>query len=62
MYVCVCKGLTKTQVEDKIGEGCCTLKMLVQETSAGKTCGSCIDSLKEILTIKTQQQGSVEQS
>ena len=50
MYVCICKAVTDTQIENAISDGACTRKELHQSCSgAGSVCGKCRNHLQQLL-------------
>ena len=49
MYVCVCKAVTDSQVNQAIDQGACTRRQLMQCTGAGGVCGKCTQSMKSML-------------
>ena len=50
MYVCLCYGLSEKKIKELIKNGAATLNDLQDRCSAGKSCGSCVCQLKELLT------------
>lgn len=57
MYICVCKAVTDSQVNQAIDQGACTRRQLMQCTGAGGVCGKCMQSMKSMLDEKTCRQG-----
>jgi len=49
MYVCICNGVTDSQIREVADAGCRTLPELTMRTGCGATCGSCLDLAQEIL-------------
>ena len=49
MYVCVCHGVTESQVRRAADEGCRDPHELTMRTGAGASCGSCMSLVAEIL-------------
>lgn len=49
MYVCICNGVTDTEIRKAAEAGCRTMAELTMRTGAGSTCGSCIDMATAIL-------------
>lgn len=50
MYVCICHGVTESQVRRAADEGCRDLHELTMRTGAGASCGSCMDLAAEIIS------------
>lgn len=50
MFVCLCNGVTDTQIVKAIKEGCDTIKKIRHCTGAMSQCGKCGTQCKEILT------------
>lgn len=49
MYVCLCMGVTDTQVREKIEEGCVSTDALQDTLGVGKNCGQCMEMVQQIL-------------
>lgn len=55
MYVCICHGVTDTQIEAAIDDGATTMKALSQELNVGSQCGQCCQCTKKVLNSKLIQ-------
>ena len=49
MYVCICKGITDTQIHDAIGRGARKLEDLSRELGVATGCGQCACFAAELL-------------
>jgi bacterioferritin-associated ferredoxin len=49
MYVCVCHGITESQVRRAAEEGCRDVHELTMRTGAGSSCGSCLPLAAQLL-------------
>jgi bacterioferritin-associated ferredoxin len=49
MYLCLCKGITKQQVQHTIQKKNLTLRQLQNLYQIGKSCGSCLEQLEEVI-------------
>lgn len=49
MYVCLCQGVTDTEIKEAIGKGAKTLEEVIDVTKAGSGCMGCIAVLQELL-------------
>lgn len=49
MYVCLCAGVTDTQIRKAVSEGCCSVKALRDELGVGVGCGKCVKVAKHII-------------
>ena len=49
MYVCVCHGVTDSQIRRAAEDGCRDVHELTMRSGAGSNCGSCLDLAAEIL-------------
>ena len=49
MYVCICNGVTDTQIEEAAANGVATVGELTLRTGCGSNCGSCLDMAAELL-------------
>jgi bacterioferritin-associated ferredoxin len=52
MYVCICNGVTDTQIEAAIDNGAETMKELHNELGVGAQCGKCCQCAKRVLNTK----------
>ncbi|QIZ78640.1 bacterioferritin-associated ferredoxin [Ferrimonas lipolytica] len=49
MYICVCFGVTDTQIKQAIENGATDLKALQAELNVGSQCGKCIRTTLEMM-------------
>lgn len=49
MYVCLCMGVTDTQIREKVEQGCGSIDALQEALDVGKNCGQCMEMVQEIL-------------
>lgn len=49
MYVCICSGLTDTDIREAIEEGAHTLEELSATTGCSSVCGSCGEIARQML-------------
>ena len=55
MYVCICHGVTDTQIEIAIDQGVDTIQKLAKELNVGTQCGQCCSCAKKVLNNKLMQ-------
>jgi bacterioferritin-associated ferredoxin len=55
MYVCICHGVTDTQIEAAVDNGAHTMKQLCSELKVGSQCGKCCQCSKQVLNNKLMQ-------
>jgi len=55
MYICICHGVTDTQIEATIDKGSTTMKQLCSKLKVGSQCGKCCQCTKRILNKKLVQ-------
>ena len=55
MYVCICHGVTDTQIETAIDNGAVTMQMITKELKVGSQCGQCCSCAKKVLNSKLIQ-------
>lgn len=60
MYVCICHGVTDTQIEAAIDDGHRTMKQLTKELKIGSQCGKCCQCSKKVLNNKLMQIAEAE--
>lgn len=49
MIICVCKGVNEREIRDTIIAGCRTEETIGRRCGAGTDCGSCLETLRELL-------------
>ncbi len=49
MYVCICNGVTDSQIRQAAAAGCREVSELTMRTGCGATCGSCLDMAGDLL-------------
>ncbi len=54
--ICSCNNVTKGDITDAIGSGCCDVPALKSCTKAGTSCGSCVPLLKQLLEAQGVEQ------
>lgn len=62
MYVCLCKGVTESQVNDAISQGCCNKSMIRDRLGVGSVCGSCIPETQVLLDKSRYAQLEIDES
>lgn len=60
MYVCICHGVTDSQIEDAVDNGATTMKSLTKELKVGSQCGQCCCCAKKVLNNKLMQIAEAE--
>ena len=54
MYVCICHGVTDSQIEAAIDDGATTMRMISEELNVGNQCGQCCSCAKKVLNAKNR--------
>lgn len=49
MYVCLCHGITESQIRTAAAQGCDSVSELTMHTGAGSSCGSCLEMAMMVL-------------
>ena len=49
MFVCICNGVTDSQIRQAAQAGCRTMSELTMRTGAGANCGSCVEAATSLL-------------
>ncbi len=49
MYICVCKGVTDSEIKREIEQGACSMDDLCCRLDIGNNCGQCSQLAQEIL-------------
>lgn len=50
MYVCLCKGITDTQIRDAITDGACSMRDLRDRLDVASQCGKCGRECKSLIS------------
>lgn len=60
MYICLCRGITDTQIRNAVENGATSMKSLNQQLGVSIQCGKCGVAAKQILreTLREQSQAS----
>ena len=61
MYVCLCEGVTDTQIRDAVYEGCCSYREVRNNLGIASQCGKCACLAKQVVreTISEVQSSQV---
>ena len=49
MYVCICNGVTDSQIREAVANGCRSVAELTMRTGAGASCGTCLETAAAML-------------
>lgn len=49
MYVCLCNGVTESQIRDAVSEGATSLLDLSSRLGVAMTCGRCADCARQVI-------------
>ncbi|MCC5854310.1 MAG: bacterioferritin-associated ferredoxin [Idiomarina sp.] len=49
MYVCLCKGVTDSQIEQAVRNGCRSVRELKKNLAVGSQCGRCTSHARDVL-------------
>jgi len=49
VYICICNGVTQTDIRQAAAAGCRSVPELTMRTGCGSSCGSCLDSAAQVL-------------
>ncbi|WP_421205131.1 bacterioferritin-associated ferredoxin [Aeromonas enteropelogenes] len=52
MYVCLCRGITDTQIRKAVQAGSSEFRQLKQELEVGAQCGKCVRMTMEIIATE----------
>jgi bacterioferritin-associated ferredoxin len=58
MYVCLCLGITSSQVRQAIQAGACTVAQVMECSAAGTCCGACRPTIAELVEEATGESGA----
>jgi bacterioferritin-associated ferredoxin len=54
MYVCLCRGVTDSQIRRAVDQGAVSLSQLRRELSVAACCGRCAPLARQIIREKSQ--------
>lgn len=57
MIVCICHGVNEREVRETITAGCSSAESIRKQCGAGDSCGSCMETLREILLDRRAHHG-----
>lgn len=49
MYVCVCNGVTDSEIREVAAAGCRSVAELTMRTGCGASCGSCLETATQLI-------------
>ena len=55
MYVCLCKGITDTQIRAAVDQGANSITKLQKKIGVAQSCGSCIEMTESILKQESKE-------
>ncbi len=58
MYVCLCKGVTTSQIEGAVNSGAQSLADLQASLGVAENCGRCSDSAQQIIREMLEKSGN----
>jgi bacterioferritin-associated ferredoxin len=58
MYVCLCKGITDSQIRQAVDEGATDLRQVRQQLGVASQCGKCSCLAREILKSAIQERSA----
>jgi len=62
MYVCLCKGVTDTQIRQAVDSGATSLRQVRQQLGVASQCGKCSCMAREILTSAVNEKTMADES
>ena len=55
MYVCLCKGITDSQIRAAVDQGADSITELQKKIDIAQSCGSCIEMTESILKQESKE-------
>ncbi len=49
MYICICNGVTDSQIRAAVDAGATSIRQLNQQLSVGNCCGKCTKAAKDVM-------------
>jgi|HigsolmetaAR202D_1030399.scaffolds.fasta_scaffold01375_17 bacterioferritin-associated ferredoxin len=49
VYVCICNGVTESDIRAAAAAGCTSVSELTMRTGCGACCGTCLDMARDLL-------------
>ena len=54
MYICLCFGVSDSNVKKAIADGASTIAEIQKKSNAGKKCGACLMTLQDLLDLEAK--------
>jgi len=54
MYVCICKGITDSQIRTAVQQGAESVRDLYRDQSLGSQCGKCVSAARSVIQCEKQ--------
>lgn len=61
MYVCLCHAITEKELDSLIKKGCKTLPDVQKACGLGGSCGTCLQTAREIMLKKKSESSSLKE-
>lgn len=58
MFVCICQGITDSQIKNAVAEGAMSVREVSQQLSVAKQCGKCALSTRQIVNQELSKMDS----
>ena len=58
VYVCLCRGVTHTQVLEAVDQGARTIRQVARRCGAGTACGGCRPAIEALVRGRLGREGS----
>lgn len=62
MIVCICKGVNEREIRQSISAGCSNEASIGHRCGAGTDCGSCLQTLRELLEERSAHHAPAPQT
>lgn len=59
MYVCICHGVTDTEISNVLDAGACTPSQVAADCKAGTGCGSCVRKIRALINASSVDRGKL---
>ena len=55
MYICICKGVTDSQIKQVVDEGASSMRDVCDQLDVCRQCGKCAAQTKSVITERLSQ-------
>lgn len=58
MFVCICKGITDSQIRDAVEQGAESIADVREQLGTSTQCGRCVSAVKEVVQMSLDEKAA----